>query len=707
MGNQELGTDLRSILSILQRQSRLILTTVALITAIALVYVLTAIPIYRAEALLLVDPSEQNLLDPRQATSTAGASLNARVESEVEILRSPATALALVQAANLMTDPEFGPRLSTSQKLMQAIGIQNEASVDGDDLLKGIVTSFMNARDVRRKGLTFVISVGVSSEDPKRAAYLANTLAQTYISEQVTAKIESRLADRDVLRGQIVTARQRLALSEEKVDHFIFDNLSRLETESGEDAITQLRIELESTQKLQQARIAMRKEAQSALEARDWVTLTSTLEDEALAELDRQRQSLAQALGNVTSGPSTAIDLQNALEAVEADLASQTNLHVQALQREVRRLDDKIDGVRDGIRLALQQSNLPSSTLAEVFTIQQEAELARENYQILLSRLSELETQAAVQIADSRVVSEALPPTKPSSPKQKMILAVAVVVGLGLGVGLAFANEFYVGGVTSQSQLANVMQTPVVGSVPEHDHERGSPSVADVVVDQPLSAYAESLRQIRATIDQSLRRNGKSIEDGAVILVSSAVPAEGKSTTALALARTYSLSGVSTVLIDADLRKPALARQMNLNPESSLLQYLSVQNVEGTGMSFLSSDPRSSLQVLVGEGRSSIPTDQLIVSKRFRSMLADARGAGYVVIIDSPPIVPVVDARYIADQADLVLLVARFGLTTQADIRYAYEQIQSASDGSVPILGLLSHEERHDKLYRYSGYYTE
>jgi Mrp family chromosome partitioning ATPase len=146
---------------------------------------------------------------------------------------------------------------------------------------------------------------------------------------------------------------------------------------------------------------------------------------------------------------------------------------------------------------------------------------------------------------------------------------------------------------------------------------------------------------------------------------------------------------------------------MGLKPEGSLLQYLSIQNVEEIGTSFLSEDPRSSLRAVVGETRSDIPTDQLVVSQRFRDMIEDAQRAAKVVIVDSPPILPVVDGRYIAHLADLVLLVARFGATTQSDIRYACDQLQSATDEGTPIFGLLSHEEKREKMYRYSGYYAD
>lgn len=708
MNTHDLDFDLRGVFAILRRQSRLIVMTVVIVMAMASLYVLTATPLYRAEALLLVDPSEQNLLDPNKVTSLAASTLNARVDSEVEILRSASTALAMVEAADLVADPEFGPRLPMRAKLAQAIGLPRGAQdADGASLLKGVVSRFMNARDVHRQGLTYVISVGVTSESPERAAVLANTLAETYILEQVQAKVRSTLAGRDVLQGQITHAQHRLATTEGQLDGYIFDNLERLERESGEKALIPLRQNLSVIQSLQQSQGKLMSEAQSALAGRNWVKLTSALENDALAELERQRQALERRLGAVASGSSLAMDLQDALDEIESGLEAEAGVRLRALQEEVFGFDKQIESVRDEIRTTLLRSDLPTSTLAEVFTLQQEAELARHQYQTLLSRLSELEAQAAVQIADSRIVSEALPPTRASQPDKRLVLTVAMVSAVMLGVTLAFANEFCLGGVTSEGQLENILQSPVLGSVPETEQARGTESVADRVVDQPLSAYSEALRQVRASIDQTLRKRGTPPEAGVVILVSSAVPAEGKTTTALALARTYAQSGTKTLLIDADLRKPALARHLGVRPEGSILHYLSAAAGGDEGRPDVTKDPRTSLQTLLSETRSEIPTDQLVGSARFRAMIDAARADGRVVIVDSPPVLPVVDARYMASQADLVVQVVRFGATKQSEIRYAFERFRSATEEGTPVFGLLSHQEWRGKDGRYQAYYAD
>ncbi len=709
----EIPYNIRDFVAVIRRQYRLILLTAGVIVGVALIYVLSATPLYRAETLILVDPAEQNLLDSSQSSSFSNSSLNARVGSEVEILRSAAMSLAVVNDANLITDPEFGPSLSTKQRLLQAIGLRDSSPADGKALLQGVLTRFSKATDVKRLGLTYIISVGVTTEDPERSARLANEMASSYIERQIAAKVGGSLSSRDVLQERVATAQSALALSEEQLDSFIFDNLDRLEAESGDAAIAALRAAISAAQDTRLQSKITAQTAQSYLTSQDWEGLSNSLQDTALQALADQRSALEQRLGQVAADTPLALNLRASLETLEQNLERRASLQLGNLQDQVAQSDENIDGFRNDIRQTLLSSELSSETLAEIYALQQGAEQSRRQYQILLSRLADLETQAGIQVADSRVVSEALPPLNPTSPNVRLILAIALMTAMGIGTALAFANEFYIGGVTSVEQLSNILQAPVAAAIPNESQEADHLSIADAIVEQPLSAYGEAFRQLRASIDQELRLIVESDEaDGdkqqaKVILVTSSIPVEGKSTSSLALARTYAMSGKKTLLIDADLRKPSLARQLGLKPTSGFMDFLTTPVGEQTDTSFFTKDPKSSLQMFLGSGRSDIPTDQLLVSERFSTLLRHSKERVDIIIIDSPPLVPVVDARYIAHQADLILMVSRFASTTQSDIRQSIGQLRDVVNETTPILGVLSYEERVGSSQKYQGYYHD
>ncbi|NBO21280.1 MAG: hypothetical protein EBU97_04965, partial [Rhodobacteraceae bacterium] len=195
-----------------------------MVVGLALIYILIARPVYQATTLLLVDSSGSNILDPQSQDQQQSAILNSVVDSEVEILRSDATALAVVKQANLINDPEFGPQLGWFEKAMmalgvnsggvgmqQALGLGTGAATDEQSLVENTVRRLQSSVDVRRRGLTYLIAISVSSGDATKATMIANTYAQTYLQRQVAAKTNSTLQARDVLRRQIETAQSDLS----------------------------------------------------------------------------------------------------------------------------------------------------------------------------------------------------------------------------------------------------------------------------------------------------------------------------------------------------------------------------------------------------------------------------------------------------------------------------------------------------------------
>ena len=715
--------DIREIISILQRQRRLIVVTVALVLGLAFAYLLSATPIYRAMTLVQVDPKGTNLLDPNAADQQQSAIINSQIDSEVQIMGSSSAALAVVQAGDLIQANDFGPQIGRLEKLGIAMGIDLSSDalrkriglgpskpVSAEDLVNDTILKLQDAVDVRRQGLTYLIGVSVSSPDAARAAELANLYAKTYIDSQVTAKISSLLSGRDVLRKQIATAQDQLATADTAVNAFIETNLARLEKESGDPAVADLRNQLESAKADQGAMGARLASAQGAIGSHDWDTVAQSLGDAALQELASQRKDLQQRLGQVASGTADALDLAKQLDQLDKTLVTRSQTTLTAVQQEISALGTRETTARDQLRTTLLQSNLSAEMVTELFNLQQSATLARTQYQTLLAREQDIGTLANLQVADARIVSEALPPTAPAAPNKRLILALALIGGIGIGVMLGFLKEYYIGGVTSAHQLHNVLQVPVPVTVPQVDQpETGSP--ADIVVLSPMSPYAETFRKLRASIDIGIERANPNHAGAGIILVCSALQAEGKTTTAIALARTYALAGARTLLIDADLRKPTVGLRLSCTSTIGLLDYLVGWSTPAAPSPEATHDPISPLMVLTAGARSSIPTDQLINSKAFNLLLKELRPELDMIIIDSPPLLPVVDTRYLARYADAVVQVVRYGTTTQGEAREAATQLQEMMQPESRLYGVLSQEERGNRRYgyyaRYGSYYGQ
>ena len=712
---EEQEIDIRGILNLLRRRLSLIVATLVVCLGIAGIAVFALTPIFSASALVLVDTSRNALIDPEAQVSSASAE-NARVDSEVEILRSETVLLDVIEREGLLSDEEFGVRLGLRDRVLAFLRLGDADLPQGDAAVQSVLNRVKNAVSVQRRGLTYLISVQARSEDPQKAAQLANALAEAYIQDQMQSKIEGVLAARDVLEARLQLARENIVRSEQQFDTFISENIDQLAADPG-SSVADLRNDLLSVTGSREELQALSQTVSTAAASRDWATLVAQLESDALAELEAQRQTLATNLSDAGSDSPTAINLRQELAAVEAALVERANQELTDLRSQVAQLDDEASGLRQQIRSDVLSSDLPVDVLTQLYEFQQSADLARTQYQSLLARSGDLQVQSELQIADSRIVSRALPPSSASFPNTRLILLMAGLAGLGLGVGLAFVYENFVGGFTSESQLALVTRLPVIGDIPLQRLSQESDSAADTLIAAPLSQFSESIRRARAVVDQYLRR-GKSMaapmdqpvaggQKGAVVMVSSSVPDEGKTTVALSLARAYAQSGKKTLIIDCDLRRPAIHKNLGIEPEVGLFEYLAGRTETESLSSIILRDEDTGLSGLVGSKRSDIPTDQLITSSAFARLIGAAVKNFDVVVLDTPPVLPVVDGLYLSQYADALLFVVRWSSTAQAEVRSALSRLEQAKNPEAPILGVLNQQVRSQSRYgkSYEHYY--
>lgn len=160
-------------------------------------------------------------------------------------------------------------------------------------------------------------------------------------------------------------------------------------------------------------------------------------------------------------------------------------------------------------------------------------------------------------------------------------------------------------------------------------------------------------------------------------------------------------------MIDADMRKPSQNGLIGVESSSGLLDYL-LDNENTASGEFYDVDPKSGMGVILGRGRSDVPTDQPLQSDAFVNLLETARNSFDVIVIDTPPLLPVVDARYVAALSDCVLLVVRAGSTSQSQVRAGWGEIAEALGSADNVLSVLNFGERKTTSYRYGGgYYTE
>jgi len=714
---QETEIDIRTIISLLRRRLKLILATVIIIVGVSLLYAFSLTPTFTSSALILVDTDATEILNPIKESGGISSG-NARIDSEVEILKSDNILLSVIDKKNLITDSEFGVKLGWRDNFLSFLRIKDVTLPTGEAALQGVLSKLRSAILVKRKGLTYLISVSATSVSPQNSADTANAVANAYIEAQVQSKIENILAARDILQSRMNASNATIIASEQSFDNFIANNIDVITVKTGRVDIAQMRQELESVLANRENNIIIADNVNQEISLKDWVAVSKNLQDEALEELQRQRNQLNADVNKAAAGSQLQVDLQAELAKIDNNLLNAANNGLSVLRQSIATDQVKASQLRQQIRTMVVGSNLPADILTQIYTLQQNAEIARSQYQTLISRIQELEAQAQTQIAYSRIVSEALSPANSSYPNKKLIMMLSLMSSLGLGVGLAFLYENYVGGFSSEDQVENVLHLPVVATIPHIEIAKNDGdktiqlSAADQIRLAPLSAYSEEIRRLRFSIDHSLKKkitdpiNGNNI-GGSVILVSSAVPNEGKSTVALSLGRTIAQSGRRVLLIDCDLRKPSLHKYLGVERNVGLADYL--QNSDDSSIlgEVVVHDKQSPMAAIVGSQNSKMPTDQLARSRALVRLIKNAREKFEYIILDSPPILPVVDGLYLAEYADVISMVVRWGATSQREAKEAISQINTSKSEESEILMVLNQEEggKQGYRYKYSGYY--
>mgnify|MGYP001138670611 CR=1 FL=1 len=409
--------DLRGILDVLRRRIWIILLVTVVAIGISGVALLALKPVYTATALVLVDPSKKNLLDPDQIGGTSSEAL--RVDSEVGLVKSETTLPAVARQLDLPNDPEFGLDLGMHDMLLAFFRIAEPAMPTGDEALSRIIGGLRDAVSVQRRGLTFLIAVNARSGRPDFAATIANAVARTYIAQQLQAKIDSTLASAAIIKDRMADASQTVAQSERAFDQFVDQNIDRISEATGRIDLAQMRNEITSLNAFRTQSSSVAELAERSLARQDWDAVAVSLKDEAVSNLQRQRIALLDTIAGVTAGSQAEIDLRSSLAGLENQLDAAATKALSGLKVDVARSQGRVSELRNQLRQSILTSDLPTEMLTSIYELQQSAEIARAQYQTLLTRQKDLDTQAYLQVADSRIVSEATAPASPSFPNPR------------------------------------------------------------------------------------------------------------------------------------------------------------------------------------------------------------------------------------------------------------------------------------------------
>jgi succinoglycan biosynthesis transport protein ExoP len=657
-------------LIILRKHQWLILTFLLTVVTVVTIASFKMKPVYEAAARVEVDKeSSQNPL-PFQDESAYDEYIDtdSYLETQTKILESETLAFQTIKSMDLARYPEFGgtPGLPA---LGQGAGAKRPA----------ILGTFLGSLSVKRVPNSRLIEVGFEAEDPQLAAQVVNAHLQNYIEQNFRSKYDATMQASNWLSSELEELRIKVEKSEDA--RLAYERENQIwQIDEKQDITTQKLADLSKAVTEAQTQLAEKEALYRMATSGNVDALPAARDSGVIQDLIKKKTQIdddyADALNQF--GPNYPKVQRLAAQQKEAadNLANGQKTMIESVQEDYNTAQSHVAILQAALDKQKADANDLAEKLVQYHILQHDAEANKQLYDGLLQKLKEATISVGLRSSNIRVVDPALVPTTPSRPQKARNILLAFLVGLVGGIGLAIFREYLDNTVKSPDDIEHLTGLPSLAVVPSLagslNGHRGrlawparhplpqagaGPRVELLSYLQPKSQISEAFRALRTSLLLS-----QAEQPPQVILVTSALPREGKTTAAVNLAVTLAQLGDRTLLMDSDLRKPGIRRAMNLTigKDLGLSSYLA--GVCTLEEAIIPHPTISNLSALPTGPVPPSPAD-LLSSHRMQEAIAEARRRFKFVVIDSPPIMAATDAVILSVQTDGVLLVVRSGET--------------------------------------------
>ncbi len=716
---------------VLVKRKWTVLTCLVTIFSVVAIASLKMTPIYEARGSIAINKPDSGLVNfSNSPTFNVDYYDPTEMETEVKILQSDLLALQIVKELGLDRRPEFGGKTAP---LPSSLDLAPDPLQADSGRTTSLLSSFRSNLKVALAPNTHIIEVHYRSPDKDLAANVVNTLMTTYTENNFKSRFDSTMQASDWLSKQLVDLQMKVETSQEKLVHYQkeheilgIDDKQNITTAKLDELNKELtsaeseRMDKESIYRLVQA--GDTDTIASAASVLDSAGVNSQsagglLETLRTKEADLKIQA---AELNTQFGPAypKLAQINNQLKEINAQLLAETKKlsgkikgqYMAALQRE--------DMLHDALEKQKQEANKLNESAIEYSLLKRDLDTNRQLYEGLLEKLKEAGVSAGLRSNNFRIVDVARVPTSPIEPNIPRNLSFAFMLGLTSGVGLAFLLEGLDNTVRTTEQAQMISGLPPLGMIPLGSRTAreganakrlviaSSKEVVELITQvRPQSQMAESYRALRTSL--LLSNLGAPPK---VIMVTSALPQEGKTTTSINCAVVLAQKGIRVLLIDADLRRPSIHKTLGMGPRSGLSNVL-------TGSATLESAITHSpilpnLDVLPAGTPPPNPAE-LLASTNMRDVLQELRGKYDHIVVDTPPTLSVTDAVVLSPRADAIVLVIRSGQTTKQALRRSRDILMQVNAKVSGVLLNAVDLSSPDYYYyyeyqgKYAGYYHD
>ncbi|MFB9949545.1 polysaccharide biosynthesis tyrosine autokinase [Rhizobium puerariae] len=736
--------DLDKLWAAAVRRSGVIAVCLVATIALAGLYLVTAQPIYTAMTQILIDENLSRYAEDDKDSQTA-QQIDNRMSSAVEILKSKALALRVVDKARLdqnemIVNPPRSPVDLAKGVVRSVVSLVTPGSPPPSEELARMgrrekaAAMLQQSLTVERTGRSSVIALSFRSPDPQLSASVARTYADSYLTDQLNANfdaseraslwLQERLNDLNTRSQQA-----SLAVEQYKVEHNLVSPRGELlSAQQLSDLNSQLIVAqadaATASARYNQYKAIVDKGADAAVQnavvsARDTDnTVIQDLRKRYIAINDRE-QGIIQQFG---ADHPQAI----ALKGEKNDVAQQIYRELQQLtgsfRNEFEVASSREKSLRDSIERVAGRDSQANVSMVQLRELEQRATALKALYESYLGRFEEATQRQSFPIAKARVISDAGVPTAPSSPRKTLAMALSVVLGLMIGGAVAtlleFRERFFRTGEDVQEKLGmrflgylpkisgalaeDGPPPPAATPAPVAEAETASPPPGNpisfrrlmrVAVEAPRSQFAETLRNAKLACDIMLQER-----KCRVIGVVSCLPGEGKSMVAANFAGLIASTGVRTLVIDADLRNPGLSRMLGSEPEIGLVEVL-LQKTSWTNAARVDRRSRLTILPMTMRSRNLAHTSELLASSSMSQFLESIKETFDVIVVDLAPLIPVIDAKAFEPYVDGFIFVTEWGVTPAKAVQSV---LRSEPQIASKTVGVILNKTEMSDLHKYA-----
>ena len=657
----------------------LVLTAFFTILLLTALYLFRATPIYSASVRIQIDRESANPLNVRESLSLETREQD-YLQTQYKNIVSRSLIQSVVDALKLDKDPRYSKSLDVVQAVSRDISVV----------------------PIR---LSRLVDVKVEHPDRETAAKIANALAKNFIEQNLDQKVNSSFQAMTWLMTQVADAKNKVEKSEADLQSYR-QEFNEVSLEDGENIVRQSLLQAQTDLSRVRAESAQAQQAVAEIDrlvndGQPIDTIPAVAQSPVVQEIrkhiDLEVANLAALSKRYRAKYPAVIAAQSKLNALQNSLVAECEKQMQTVRNNAALLKVNEEKLSQMVAAEKAQQQQLNQLKIKYDILKRDAENKKSIHSNVLVRMKETELMSRLNSNNMRIVDLASVPLKPVKPRLVLTIIGGLIGALAVSLSLAFFVSYLDDSIKSQDDIENHLRLPFLGYIPNIK--------TNSVVERDLQAHlhpqsnaAEGFRTIRATVALTHKP-----EKFRVVTVTSTIPSEGKSLVASNLAIVHAQTGLKTLLVDADLRRPSVHKAYQLHSPVGLSAFLTRETDDIGEITHVSELPNLDV-ICCG----AIPTNpsELIGSSRMAEFLQRVRGQYDRVVLDCPPVSAVSDPLIISAIADGVVYVTKFNKIRREHGRKSVQRIQNAG---IHILGVVINDidfEGKDSYY-YSYYYYQ